>query len=480
MAQRTIASFFNAGAAPAPPAPLQDATNAPTRDDANDAAGRPTISTKKRFHPSDASPSRASKRVAAPRAFAKGADVVPIPGASRSDGSLELVSANGRHYLVNAESWDCANVTAKIAEWKQSDASASRSSSSSSSPAPPKFVAVKGTNGLIVSALASRGPTGDAATTLRCHRAPHISPSAPPLATMRLESSGGDVLRLASCAAASASDPNVLVVTAGGELKLLRVAEGEGEDGTGVTMTTCASVLLTEGTFKYALPESADGGGRFGACVMCRDDADADADVDADADADASSLAAAAAWTPVVAAVFSAATGTLCFIKITAAGATLQRTVNPHLGKAHAAAAWTSSSPGGAAVVSVGADGALAVTHLRADGPDTAWECVVRGGKSEAHAVAVDDVSGVAVTGSRDEDAICVWRLRDESRMRAVKLPPAGAGAAAAAAGGGGKGAEILRHFTLENVAIGAGGRLIAASNGNRDGGATLQLVRGR
>ena len=56
MAQRTIASFFNAGAAPAPPAPLQDATNAPTRDDANDAAGRPTISTKKRFHPSDASP----------------------------------------------------------------------------------------------------------------------------------------------------------------------------------------------------------------------------------------------------------------------------------------------------------------------------------------------------------------------------------------------------------------------------------------
>ena len=73
-----------------------------------------------------------------------------------------------------------------------------------------------------------------------------------------------------------------------------------------------------------------------------------------------------------------------------------------------------------------------------------------------------------------------MWRLRDESRMRAVKLPPAGAGAAAAAAGGGGKGAEILRHFTLENVAIGAGGRLIAASNGNRDGGATLQLVRGR
>ena len=57
---------------------------------------------------------------------------------------------------------------------------------------------------------------------------------------------------------------------------------------------------------------------------------------------------------------------------------------------------------------------------------------------------------------------------------------PAGAGAAAAAAGGGGKGAEILRHFTLENVAIGAGGRLIAASNGNRDGGTTLQLVRGR
>jgi hypothetical protein len=244
-------------------------------------------------------------------------------------------------------------------------------------------------------------------------------------------------------------------------------------------------------------------------------------EAEAEAAAAGGSVSAAAAagggrrWAPITAAVVSSVNGQLCFIKVSpntnattaaktapssfsaastasaspsaaaaaaaaasyACCAELRRTVTPHLpGAGHAkkhgsrtceAALWE-SGPGGAAVVSVGSDGNLVVTHFKvglyklnsvdperegawfhplnlncdllvstfaftcnlyryikggecAAEHDNAWQCVSRE-KSGAHMLAVCSRSGVAVTASQDEDEVHVWDLAAERRLRKVKM----------------------------------------------------------
>ena len=70
------------------------------------------------------------KRLSAPRSFEKGADVVSVPGTSggtasrpgdRPTRSLELVSVDGRDYLVGGRCFECANLTKAAGDWRADD-----------------------------------------------------------------------------------------------------------------------------------------------------------------------------------------------------------------------------------------------------------------------------------------------------------------------------------------------------------------------
>jgi hypothetical protein len=78
------------------------------------------------------------------------------------------------------------------------------------------------------------------------------------------------------------------------------------------------------------------------------------------------------------------------------------------------------------------------------------------------------------VTASQDEDEVHVWDLaaEDQGRLRKVRLGDAGR----PKKGGG----WYKSQFTMMGVAIGGGGRLLAASNSNRGDTAVLHMVRGR
>ena len=291
--------------------------------------------------------------------------------------------------------------------------------------------------------------------------------------------------------------PHVAVITQSGELKLVRIDQGEREDATGVIVDAGAklklrvvgSYLLTEGTFKYAFPEGEAGveaasddnaGHRLGACVAWRDPRDAAA-VTAAYRAEAPSDW----WAPVAVAVASR-TGSLCFLRVGPSnggdgggGAELVRTVHPHLprdgardARIHDAALWEAGAGGreSAAVVTVGGDGVVAVTHFDQthSDHDAAWRCV-DGRTSRATRVAVCERYATAVTGSVDEDDVHVWDLRDERRVRKVRLFD----------GARVKGFDRAT-YRLRGLAIGGSGRLVGVSNTNRVGDATMQLVRGR
>ena len=106
-----------------------------------------------------------------------------------------------------------------------------------------------------------------------------------------------------------------------------------------------------------------------------------------------------------------------------AAGVRLDRVVTPHLDPAvHDAALWL-GAPGGASVVTVGGDGSVAVSHLpaRAASEDSAFAATAKPDRA-AHVVAVCERTGFALVGSRDEDELSVWDLRDERRVRKVRL----------------------------------------------------------
>ena len=288
--------------------------------------------------------------------------------------------------------------------------------------------------------------------------------------------------------------PHVAVITQSGELKLVRIDQGKKrEDATGVIVFAGAKLrvvgtyLLTEGTFKYAFPEGEAGveaasddnaGHRLGACVAWRDPRDAAA-VTAAYRAEAPSDW----WAPVAVAVASR-TGSLCFLRLGPSnsgdgggGAELVRTVHPHLprdgardARIHDAALWEAGAGcvQSAAVVTVGGDGVVAVTHFDQthSDHDAAWRCV-DGRTSRATRVAVCERYATAVTGSVDEDDVHVWDLR---------------------AAAGSKGQVVRRRegegfdratYRLRGLAIGGSGRLVGVSNTNRVGDATMQLVRG-
>ena len=99
---------------------------------------------------------------------------------------------------------------------------------------------------------------------------------------------------------------------------------------------------------------------------------------------------------------------------------------------------------------------------------DAAWRCV-DGRTSRATRVAVCERYATAVTGSVDEDDVHVWDLRDERRVRKVRLFD----------GARVKGFDRAT-YRLRGLAIGGSGRLVGVSNTNRVGDATMQLVRGR
>lgn len=327
-----------------------------------------------------------------------------------------------------------------------------------------------------------------------------------------------------------------MVTTQGGELKLISVEEvKESEEGggagggggrNGVTMTLVANLPLTEGPFQFALPPG-DFGSRVQACVMWRDPADDETETRAETESTQGTVSAATPggrqWAPVTAAVVSHASGEICFIKISPAAAAggssasssvaaasippsssssassacspcscsaeLRRTVTPHLPGAGCMARYGSRTfsarlweggAGGGAVVSVGSDGNIALTHFRggacAAKHDSAWRCVSRE-TSGAHMLAVCDRSGIVVTASQSEDDVHVWDVAREARLRKIKMGDAGRPKGNGRGGGGG---WFKSQFTLMKVAVGAGGRLVAASNSNRDLSSVLQLVRGR
>ena len=153
MAQRTIASFF--GASPAS-APLADATNS---NQLGKVASVPFGAPEKRPAPDhDARAAPPSKRVAAPRPFTKGADVVPVPDTTGARPDLvQLCNVDGREYLLNEAVWSCDNLTKPVARWREGPAA--------------KFHVIAGTRGLV--AVFS-------GALLRVYRVPNVD--APPLA----------------------------------------------------------------------------------------------------------------------------------------------------------------------------------------------------------------------------------------------------------------------------------------------------------
>ena len=493
MAQRTIASFFKAPAAkPASAVPLRDLTESDVNTRKRDAPQGCVVDRDER--------APRGKRLSAPRSFEKGADVVSVPGTSRPGDrptrSIELVSVDGRDYLVGGRCFECANLTKAAGDWRADDEPFSGGI----------FCAVTGTNRVV-----SGHVLGD---RLLMYDVPRIDKVVASMcltceATDGFECSCDDDADGRTRAVALHSlpppvddvhgpgAPHVAVITQSGELKLVRIDQGEREDATGVIVDASAklklrvvdSYLLTEGTFKYAFPEGEAGveaasddnaGHRLGACVAWRDPRDAAA-VTAAYRAEAPSDW----WAPVAVAVASR-TGSLCFLRVGPSnggdgggGAELVRTVHPHLprdgardARIHDAALWEAGAGGreSAAVVTVGGDGVVAVTHFDQthSDHDAAWRCV-DGRTSRATRVAVCERYATAVTGSVDEDDVHVWDLRDERRVRKVRLFD----------GARVKGFDRAT-YRLRGLAIGGSGRLVGVSNTNRVGDATMQLVRGR
>lgn len=496
MAQRTIASFFKAPAAkPAGAVPLRELTESDVNTRKRDAPQGCVVDHDER--------APRGKRLSAPRSFEKGADVVSVPGTSggtasrpgdRPTRSLELVSVDGRDYLVGGRCFECANLTKAAGDWRADDKPFSGGI----------FCAVTGTNRVV-----SGHVLGD---RLLMYDVPRIDKV---VASMCLtceadgfkcscdDDADGRTRAVALHSLPPPVDdvhgpgaPHVAVITQSGELKLVRIDQGEREDATGVDVDAGAklrvvgSYLLTEGTFKYAFPEGEAGveaasddnaGHRLGACVAWRDPRDAAA-VTAAYRAEAPSDW----WAPVAVAVASR-TGSLCFLRLgpsngdggDGGGAELVRTVHPHLprdgardARIHDAALWEAGAGcvQSAAVVTVGGDGVVAVTHFDQthSDHDAAWRCV-DGRTSRATRVAVCERYATAVTGSVDEDDVHVWDLRDERRVRKVRLFD----------GARVKGFDRAT-YRLRGLAIGGSGRLVGVSNTNRVGDATMQLVRGR
>ena len=480
MAQRTIASFFSARPASAP---LADATNS---NRLGKDASSPFGASEKRPAPDhDARAAPPSKRVAAPRAFTKGADVVPVPDTSGARPDLvQFCNVDGREYLLNEAVWSCDNLTRPVARWREGPAA--------------KFHVIAGTRGLV--AVFS-------GAILRVYRVPTVD--APPLASACLRCAAaaagaaspagcdcdgfaaehfGDadaVLRVASFPAPSRRDervpeaemktkdegtvtPNLAVLTKGGRLRLLLVSDSDaGSDfdanpnpnpnpnpnaSVAFASLGLGSSSLIEGAFAYAFPDVPRGERFARPFVFWRDPDD---------DANANGRAYVAAG--------SSSTGSLCVASCDpSAGVRLDRVVTPHLDPAvHDAALWL-GAPGGAAVVTVGGDGNLAVTHLRASAAseDSAFAATVEADAAAAHVVAVCERAGFAIVGSRDEDEASVWDLREERRVRKVRLFAEG-GRSSTTDGNG-----------LAAMATAASGRLAAAAGARKESG--LRLVRGR
>jgi hypothetical protein len=477
MAQRTIASFFSARPASAP---LADATNSnqPGKD-----ASSPFGASEKRPAPDhDARAAPPSKRVAAPRAFTKGADVVPVPDTSGARPDLvQFCNVDGREYLLNEAVWSCDNLTKPLAGWREGPAA--------------KFHVIAGTRGLVAvfsGALLRvyRVPTVDApplaSACLRCAAATAAaeSPAGCACAGSAAEDFGDAdaVLRVASFPAPSRRNefvaeaqtktedeeivtPNLAVLTKGGRLRLLLVSDSDSDSDSGsdsnpnpdpnATVAFASlglgSSSLIEGAFAYAFPDVPRGERFARPFVFWRDPDD---------DADANGRAYVAAG--------SSSTGSLCVASCDpSAGVRLDRVVTPHLDPAvHDAALWL-GAPGGAAVVTVGGDGNLAVSHFRASAAseDSAFAATIKA-DAAAHVVAVCERAGFAIVGSRDEDEASVWDLREERRVRKVRLFAEG-GRSSTTDGNG-----------LGAMATAASGRLAAAAGARRESG--LRLVRGR
>ena len=465
MAQRTIASFF--GASPAS-APLADATNS---NQLGKVASVPFGAPEKRPAPDhDARAAPPSKRVAAPRPFTKGADVVPVPDTTGARPDLvQLCNVDGREYLLNEAVWSCDNLTKPVARWREGPAA--------------KFHVIAGTRGLV--AVFS-------GALLRVYRVPNVD--APPLASacLRCAAAGSGAESPAGCECAGAAPgnfgdadavhrvasfpapstrgegatetktkdgivtPNLAVLTKGGRLRLLLVSDSNSDNDPRANVAAAFASLgpgassLIEGAFAYAFPDVPRGERFARPFVFWRDPED-------DAKANGRSFVVAG----------SSSTGSLCVASCdVAAGVRLDRVVTPHLDPAvHDAALWL-GAPGGASVVTVGGDGNVAVSHLRARAAseDSAFAATAKPDRA-AHVVAVCERTGFALVGSRDEDELSVWDLRDERRVRKVRLFAEGGRSSTA---GNGLGA----------TAMASSGKIAAAAGARKESG--LRLVRGR
>ena len=270
MAQRTIASFF--GASPAS-APLADATNS---NQLGKVASVPFGAPEKRPAPDhDARAAPPSKRVAAPRPFTKGADVVLVPDTTGARPDLvQLCNVDGREYLLNEAVWSCDNLTKPVARWREGPAA--------------KFHVIAGTRGLV--AVFS-------GALLRVYRVPNVD--APPLASacLRCAAAGAGAESPAGCECAGAAPgdfgdadavhrvasfpapstrgegatetktkdgivtPNLAVLTKGGRLRLLLVSDSNSDSDPRANVAAAFASLgpgassLIEGAFAYAFPD---------------------------------------------------------------------------------------------------------------------------------------------------------------------------------------------------------------------------------
>ena len=357
MAQRTIASFF--GASPAS-APLADATNS---NQLGKVASVPFGAPEKRPAPDhDARAAPPSKRVAAPRPFTKGADVVPVPDTTGARPDLvQLCNVDGREYLLNEAVWSCDNLTKPVARWREGPAA--------------KFHVIAGTRGLV--AVFS-------GALLRVYRVPNVD--APPLASACLRCArrrrGRRVACGVRCAGAAPGDfgdadavhrvasfpapstrgegatetktkdgivtPNLAVLTKGGRLRLLLVSDLDPgqrpsrERGGGVRVARTRCIVAHRGCLRVRLPgRPARRAFRATVRILARPRRRREGE---------RTIARRAAG--------SSSIGSLCVASCdVAAGVRLDRVVTPHLGPAvHDAALWL-GAPGGASVVTVGGDG---------------------------------------------------------------------------------------------------------------------------
>ena len=496
MAQRTIASFFKAPAAkPAGGAvPLRELTESDVNTRKRDAPhgdGGCVVDHDER--------APRGKRLSAPRSFEKGADVVSVPGTSggtvsrpgdRPTRSLELVVVDGRDYLLGRSCFQCANLTKPAGDWRADDEPF----------AGGIFCAVKGTNRVV-----SGHVLGD---RLLMYDVPRIDEVVASMC-VTCEAEGGFKCGCDDAAGRTRAvalhslppplddvhgpgAPHVAVITQSGELKLVRIDEGKGEDGhrRRRTKTSSRGDVSADGR-DVQVRVSRGRGWRRGRVRRQRGEQarrvrrvegpegrrgchrgvqSGVAERLVGASHGSSRVQNRLAMLPP-----SGTQGVA--LERGGGGAELVRTVHPHLprdgardARIHDAALWERAPGGGAAVVTAGGDGNVAVTHFDQthSDADTAWQCVDKPA-SRATRVAVCERYATAVTGSVDEDDASVWDLRDERRVRKFRLFD----------GERVKGFDRAT-YTLRGLAIGGSGRLVGVSNTNRVDDATMQLVRGR